>query len=170
MVALWLGCQPYHLSAKLRFEEIMATQTLTGLTTIFTPPSSCSSSWTYEMEFYNSIPGGLLLQNALSVSIDTDCFPSGFAYEGRVPDPIEVYSPGACPAGYATATESFNGDTTLAVCCQRYGWLSDSENNRNVTNVEQWFLLYEHIQSERPIQFDYSALRRLYQHVPSCKR
>jgi hypothetical protein len=73
------------------------------------------------MEFYNSVPDGLLLQNALSVDMDTDCFPSGFAYSGRVPFPIEGYSPGVCRAGYATATESFDGDTTLAVCCQRYG-------------------------------------------------
>ena len=84
------------------------------------------------MEFYNSVPGGLLLQNALSVDVDVDvdCFPPGFAYDGRVHYPIEVYSPGACPAGYVTATESFNGDTTLAVCCQRYGRSSHLGNKR----------------------------------------
>ena len=97
-----------------------------------TPPVSCSSSWTYEMEFYNSIPGGLLLQNALSVDVDTNCFPSGFGYDGRVADPIEVYNPGACPAGYTTATESFNGDITLAVCCQRYGRSSGLGNKRSL--------------------------------------
>lgn len=98
----------------------MSTITRTGLTTIFTPPPACSSSWTYEQEFYNSVPGGLLLQNALSVTVDTKCFPPGFGYIGRVPFPTEVYSPGACPGGYATATLSFNGDTTLGVCCQRF--------------------------------------------------
>lgn len=71
------------------------------------------------MKFYNSVPGGLLIQNALSVDEDTDCFPPGFAYNGRVADPVAVYSPGACPAGYTTAAESFHDDTTLAVCCQR---------------------------------------------------
>jgi hypothetical protein len=86
----------------------MVTTTLTGLTTIFTPPSTCSSSWTYEAEVFNSVPGGLLLQNALSNYLDTECFPSGFGYAG------------ACPMGYTTATESFGGGTTLAVCCQKY--------------------------------------------------
>jgi hypothetical protein len=84
------------------------------------------------MEFYNSIPGGLLLQNALSMDVDTTCFPSGFVYNGRVAYPIEVYSPGACPAGYTTAAESFNGDTTLAVCCQKYGRSSDLGNKRSL--------------------------------------
>jgi hypothetical protein len=84
------------------------------------------------MEFYNSIPGGLLIQNALPVNVDRNCFPSSFAYAGRVADPIEVYSPGACPAGYTTATASFNGDTTLAVCCQRYVRSSDLGNKKSL--------------------------------------
>lgn len=147
----------------------MATQTLTGLTTIFSAPSSCSSSWTYEMEFYNSVPGGLLLQNALPVDLDTNCFPSGFAYDGRAPFPLEVYSPGACPAGYATATESFNGGTTLAVCCQRYVRSREIERQAIHVNIWQWVLVYKHLQSERPIQFDYSALRRLHEHLSTCK-
>jgi hypothetical protein len=103
---------------------IMITTTLTGLTTIFTPPSTCSSSWTYEAEVFNSVPGGLLLQNALSNYLDTECFPSGFGYAGRAPDTIEVFSPGACPMGYTTAIESFNSGTTLVVCCQKYVYTS----------------------------------------------
>jgi hypothetical protein len=98
----------------------MITTTLTDLTTIFTPPSTCSSSWTYEAEVFNSVPGGLLLQNALPNYRDTECFPSGFDYAGRVPDTIDVFSPGARPMGYTTATESFNSGATLAVCCQKY--------------------------------------------------
>jgi hypothetical protein len=99
---------------------LASTSTTTvALTTIFTPPSSCISSWTYEAELYNTVPEGLLIQNDLSQSLDTACFPTGFIYNGRVPDPIEVFSPGACPVGYTTATESFSDGTTLAVCCQR---------------------------------------------------
>jgi len=81
------------------------------------------------MQFVVDIRNGILQQRTGRITstectisgMDTDCFLSGFAYSGRVPFSIEVYSPGVCPAGYATATESFDGDTTLAVCCQRYG-------------------------------------------------
>ncbi len=109
-----------------RSTVVMSTTTLAGLTTIFTPPSSCSSSWTYEAEFFNSFSGGLLLQNALSKYLDSECFPTGFDCAGRAPDTINVFSPGACPMGYTTATESFSSGTTLAVCCQRYAGYSYS--------------------------------------------
>ncbi|PGH10409.1 hypothetical protein GX51_00168 [Blastomyces parvus] len=85
------------------------------LTTVFTPPSSCSSSWTYEAEYYNSVTGGLLMQNAVS-SRDPNCFPPFFEGSGR--GQIEqVYSPGFCPEGYTSpAATTVNGVTT-AVCC-----------------------------------------------------
>lgn len=89
------------------------------LTTIFTPPASCSSHWTYEASYYNSISGGLLLQNAEKENLDVACFPSGFAGYGRAPSFIQVYSPGACPSGYTTPAVFYNSGTTTAVCCQK---------------------------------------------------
>ncbi|KAL4969978.1 uncharacterized protein BDV14DRAFT_163933 [Aspergillus stella-maris] len=47
-----------------------------SMTNIITPPADCSTSWTYEGSYYNSVKGRLLIQNALSVN--EDCFPSGF--------------------------------------------------------------------------------------------
>jgi hypothetical protein len=95
----------------------MATSTISlPLTTTFTPPSSCSSSWTYEAEYYNSVPGGLLLQNALATPLDTDCFPSGFSNNGRASS-RQVYSPGFCPVGYTSPVVIQGGYVTTAVCC-----------------------------------------------------
>jgi len=92
------------------------TQT-TALTSVFTPPASCSSSWTYEAQTYNSVTGGLLLQNALQ-EIDPACFPSGYSGYGRAPFTTYVFSPGVCPSGYTTAAENLDGGTLSAVCCQ----------------------------------------------------
>jgi hypothetical protein len=88
------------------------------LTTIFTPPASCSTHWTYEASFYNSFQNGLLLQNAIQSSIDTDCFPSGFIGYGML-NTIEVYSPGYCPVGYSTPAIYKDSGTTTAICCPR---------------------------------------------------
>ena len=54
-----------------------------SLTSIFTPPSLCRTRWTYEASSYNSVSGGILLQNAVANRIDTACFPSDFANSGR---------------------------------------------------------------------------------------
>jgi hypothetical protein len=88
------------------------------LTTIFTPPVSCSSSWTYEAQNYNSVSGGLLLQNALGVEIDSDCWPPDFEDSGRG-QASEVYSPGYCPSGYTSPAVFDGGVATTAICCQR---------------------------------------------------
>lgn len=88
-----------------------------ALTTIFTPPSSCRTHWTYEASFYNSVSGGLLLQNALSSSLDTACFPPSFSNAGRA-SVSQIYSPGQCPIGYSTPAQYVNGAITTLVCCQ----------------------------------------------------
>ncbi|KAJ5993466.1 hypothetical protein N7451_009190 [Penicillium sp. IBT 35674x] len=55
------------------------TITTVPMTGIFTPPASCSSSWTYEPEAANDVVGGLLMQNCVSADgDDTSCWPSGF--------------------------------------------------------------------------------------------
>lgn len=115
----------------------------TPLTTIFTPPAGCSTHWTYEAAFYNSIPNGLLIQDALSEHPDSSCFPSGWAGFGRAPSETQIFSPGACPSGYATAANSYNGAVTTAVCCPSYVRLKsppsparDSDRARDATSTD----------------------------------
>ncbi|KAL4744535.1 hypothetical protein BDW72DRAFT_188308 [Aspergillus terricola var. indicus] len=91
--------------------------TTVPLTSIFTPPPDCSSSWTYEASAYNSVSRGLLLQNALDGDIPTSCWPSGYTHGGRLAASF-VFSPGACPDGYTTNAGATTVDaTTMASCC-----------------------------------------------------
>jgi hypothetical protein len=95
-----------------------------GLTTIFTPPASCSTSWTYEGEYFNALSDGLLMQNVLS-NFDTRCWPASFTGNGRANGlsnfPIQIYSPGICPSGYTTAAGFTDSGTTTEICCLRWG-------------------------------------------------
>lgn len=98
----------------------MSTTTLTlPLSSIFTPPPDCASSWTYEGPYYNDETNGVLMQNLLQYDIDTTCFPSSWLQYGRAGTIAQLYSPGWCPVGYSTAQEGVNGATTTAVCCLR---------------------------------------------------
>ncbi|KKZ67812.1 hypothetical protein EMCG_06522 [[Emmonsia] crescens] len=89
--------------------------TVIPLTSVFTPPASCSSSWTYEGEYYNSVTGGLLIQNAFNKR-DTNCFPPLFEGTGRG-QIQQVFSPGYCPDGYTSPAATTNNGVTTAVCC-----------------------------------------------------
>jgi hypothetical protein len=99
------------------------SQTLTSvLTTTFSVPASCSSSWTYEGEYYNSVVGGLLMQNA-NPSFDVNCFPPQYTGNGRAANnPTQLFSPGVCPGGYTTwAGGGLDGLSTggefVGTCC-----------------------------------------------------
>ncbi|KAJ5167993.1 uncharacterized protein N7482_003587 [Penicillium canariense] len=95
----------------------MPSDSTIPLTTIFTPPSDCLSSWTYEPSTYNEVTSGLLLQNAFQSSLDSSCFPSGFSQAGRGAQNV-VFSPGACPHGYTTNSPATTvALTTTASCC-----------------------------------------------------
>ncbi|PLB47692.1 hypothetical protein P170DRAFT_426923 [Aspergillus steynii IBT 23096] len=97
--------------------ESSPTQTISTLamTTRFTPPTDCATSWTYEPYSYNSVaPSGLIMQNCNSIV--RSCFPSGFAGEGRKA-PGQIYSPGYCPMGYTSADVAIKGPVTSAICC-----------------------------------------------------
>lgn len=88
-----------------------------ALTTIFTPPADCSSSWTYEAATYNGVESGLLLQNAIQSSMDASCFPPGFNHAGRGTG-APVFSPGMCPHGYTTNYPATTVESnTIASCC-----------------------------------------------------
>ncbi|KAH0381467.1 hypothetical protein KCU92_g6986, partial [Aureobasidium melanogenum] len=108
----------------------------TPMSGVFTPPPSCSSHWTYEGQAANSVTGGLLLQNAWAGQDDTPCYPPGFTGWGRAPAFIQVFSPGACPAGYTAANNNYDGSTTTAVCClSKFGYttLISSVNAGGIT-------------------------------------
>ncbi|OQD61090.1 hypothetical protein PENPOL_c018G00220 [Penicillium polonicum] len=94
----------------------MPTTTL-AMSSIFTAPASCSSSWTYEPEAANNVRNGLLLQNAVANdNADPACFPSGYSQYGRI-RPTIAYSPGYCPGGYTSADLVIHNPATTAICC-----------------------------------------------------
>jgi hypothetical protein len=105
------------------------------LTTIFTPPASCTNSWTFEPSSYNGFSPGLLVQNALATSIDPSCFPSSWFRYGR--SSYEAYyRPGQCPAGYSTALARFSS-YTQATCC--LSLVSNYESCKSLlTDSFQW--------------------------------
>lgn len=84
---------------------------------IFTPPSLCSTSWTYEPEGANNVESGLIIQNA--VTFASSCFPSGFDHVGRMQGSL-IYSPSWCPIGYTSADVAIDGPVTTAICCPSY--------------------------------------------------
>ncbi|BCS22996.1 uncharacterized protein APUU_31221A [Aspergillus puulaauensis] len=81
---------------------------------IFTPPSPCSTSWTFEPQGANGVESGLVIQNA--VSFVSSCFPSDFDQVGRMQGSL-VYSPGWCPKGYTSADVAIDREVTTAICC-----------------------------------------------------
>ncbi|KUM65827.1 hypothetical protein ACN42_g1271 [Penicillium freii] len=94
----------------------MPTTTL-AMSSIFTAPASCSSSWTYEPEAANNVRNGILLQNAVANdNADPACFPSGYSQYGRI-RPTIAYSPGYCPGGYTSADLVIHNPATTAICC-----------------------------------------------------
>ncbi|KAJ5687102.1 hypothetical protein N7536_009721 [Penicillium majusculum] len=94
----------------------MPTTTL-AMSSIFTAPASCSSSWTYEPQGANDVPNGLLMQNAATKdNADPACFPSGYSQYGRI-RPTIAYSPGYCPGGYTSADLVIHSPATTAMCC-----------------------------------------------------
>lgn len=120
-----------------------AASTITNpMSAVFTPPSSCSSHWTYEAQSANSISGGLLLQDAQFDRPDTSCFPTGFGGWGRAPSFIQIFSPGACPIGYTTANNNFNTEATTAICCPRYRIIFLSYCPGFLLMISQRFPLY----------------------------
>ncbi|KAH7047488.1 hypothetical protein B0J12DRAFT_124118 [Macrophomina phaseolina] len=89
-----------------------------AMSSIFSPPASCQSHWTYEPAELNHFPEGLLIQNALHRASDPDCFPPNFSGHGTAYTQ-QVYSPGACPIGYTIATLGrLHSITSFAICCQ----------------------------------------------------
>jgi hypothetical protein len=79
------------------------------LTTTFTPPSPCLSTY-----YFDAIGAAVLGPESGYAS----CFPSGWAQGSS-----NYFSPGICPSGYVTACSSFNtqasGLETVITCCPR---------------------------------------------------
>jgi hypothetical protein len=109
----------YFLSSVILFHMKKDDTTLPSLS-VFTPPPSCWTKWTYEAYASDSVSGGILMQDILSRNPDTDCFPSGWLNFGRVSATTSVYSPGACPIGFTPAAHSIIDAVTTAICCRTY--------------------------------------------------
>ncbi|RMZ86343.1 hypothetical protein DV736_g6433, partial [Chaetothyriales sp. CBS 134916] len=95
-------------------------------------------TWTFEGSAYDSVPGGILMQNLDEDSFETACFPPDFGMYGRAPSSIQVYSPGWCPEGYGTpGVQSFDKTTTLTCCLSSfsYGSTYSSINNFGSSSV-----------------------------------
>lgn len=119
-----------------------ATTIVTALATIFTPPSSCSRSWTYEASAFNGVPDGILVQNLFGGAYDTSCFHPGYTNDGRGYI-TATFRPGFCSSGY-TSPAVFSADgTTTAVCCPRYCLLpylhaTSSRDFRGNVSAQKW--------------------------------
>ncbi|KAF7155728.1 hypothetical protein CNMCM6106_006010 [Aspergillus hiratsukae] len=149
----------------------MVTTTI-PMVTVYTPPASCSSSWTYEASTYNGITSGILLQNAISV--DTNCFPPGFQQNGRALA-SQVFSPGACPDSYSTqddfslyaasgfvgCTSTFTGATKVAA--RAGGFLSSTIDYTTSTSISGTYTMWG-----MPIVIEVESTdRSLYTTAPS---
>ncbi|KAH8647798.1 hypothetical protein BX600DRAFT_518213 [Xylariales sp. PMI_506] len=80
------------------------------LTTTFSPPSSCLSSFS---DLYYTLSGAALAVGPISTD---GCFPDDF-----VPGSAHYYSPGVCPLGYTSACAYLNSigsaTETIVTCC-----------------------------------------------------
>ncbi|KAF4629351.1 hypothetical protein G7Y89_g8796 [Cudoniella acicularis] len=116
MVDEWLKSQQKQPTVPIR-SSIMTSSSLGPLTTTFTPPPSCSSSFAHV--YISTDPGGT---GAFGGPVTTDgCLPSNYQ------DPyIYYYSPGICPSGYTTACSSWTalGPVTemVVTCCPGFGY------------------------------------------------
>ncbi|KAJ5950231.1 uncharacterized protein N7479_008644 [Penicillium vulpinum] len=116
---------------ELAASSIQSMETTTmPMSSIFTAPASCVSSWTYEPQAANNVFNGLLMQNvATNDNADPACFPEGYIQYGRV-RPTVAYSPGYCPSGYTSADLKICSPTTTAMCFPSLlvtGWYIDFE-------------------------------------------
>ncbi|KAE8351835.1 hypothetical protein BDV28DRAFT_12655 [Aspergillus coremiiformis] len=106
----------------------VATITMLPLTTLFTPPPDCSTSWTFVPPQSRTAGTGILLQNALSAV--SSCYPPGFKKTGTAAA-AQVFSPGYCPIGYTTGDLTVNWPMTTAVCCpSRYSFYKTNLDNQ----------------------------------------
>jgi hypothetical protein len=90
---------------------------LGALTSTFTPPSSCISSF---VNVYLMNPPILGTEYHAGGPVSTDrCFPSNYG-DART----DYYSPGICPAGYMSACTSLNAagavTETVVTCCPTF--------------------------------------------------
>ncbi|SMQ47683.1 unnamed protein product [Zymoseptoria tritici ST99CH_3D7] len=94
-----------------------------GLTTVFTPPSSClAPSYTRGQDQVQSAGLDEIGRTAFLVvrKIASECYPSDFSKETTA----QTYSPGVCPEAYETVLQEVNTGLTSGYCCpsqMRYG-------------------------------------------------
>ncbi|KAF4769885.1 hypothetical protein HAV15_011679 [Penicillium sp. str.  len=94
----------------------MPTTTL-AMSSIFTAPASCSSSWTYEPQGANDVPNGLLMQNAATKdNADPAC--------GYTSADLVIHSPATtamcCPSHFSYYEELRDSSTTFGGCISEF--------------------------------------------------
>ena len=92
------------------------------LTTVFTPPASCSSTYS----LLKPIHGVLRVQRdgySPGLGTKSSCYPPNFynhAWIFRSKEVHGIYSPGVCPSGYHSPVTWASTGATTAVCCASY--------------------------------------------------
>ncbi|KAK6330372.1 hypothetical protein TWF696_003468 [Orbilia brochopaga] len=87
------------------------------LTTQFPPPTSCATQYWFPTVYPNVTPSAVLA-NGPPIGVESalsDCWPPDFNTVGF--SSSTFYSPGICPSGYATASQSYISRTMYAYCC-----------------------------------------------------
>jgi hypothetical protein len=81
------------------------------LTTLFTPPASCATSFVFNEVNINVYPNSAELLGSTLL----ECFPSGYQATSAFSP-----APSLCPVGYHVACQTTIGEQTSAICCLRF--------------------------------------------------
>src|SRR5437667_8665908 len=101
--------------AQLTTVPMYTAETTLPLTTLFTRPASCTTSWTfYPIGSSATTP---LMRDNVGTIFNPTCYPPGQVINIR-------WSPGVCPSGMTTPTYSLErvtptGYSLTATCCAR---------------------------------------------------
>lgn len=101
--------------------ELLFWFTRTPLTTIFTPPPSCSTRlFTTDTELYGSV-GTVVWDDSVGMDeTELPCYPMEWKAAAAWFETL-AFSPGVCPADYTTFTTGSIAGATVAYCCPKYG-------------------------------------------------
>ncbi|KAJ6255986.1 hypothetical protein Dda_9280 [Drechslerella dactyloides] len=87
------------------------------LTTQFPPPTTCATNYWFPTVYPDAAPS-VVFANGPPIGVATalsECWPPNFDTVGNTSPTF--YSPGICPSGYTTASQSYISRTMYAYCC-----------------------------------------------------
>ncbi|KAF3941913.1 hypothetical protein ABW19_dt0204135 [Dactylella cylindrospora] len=87
------------------------------LTTLFEPPESCFTNYWLPTVLGTAFPGAVFINGPpiAASGATTSCWPKDYTIVGDTS--ATFYSPGICPSGYITASQSYISKTMYAYCC-----------------------------------------------------